>query len=96
MCAVHVLCAGGVYWHVVTGGWLRENYRWNDPNIVHVVFGLFEAIVLGSLIALGIKKTAFFCQLAKDLFIIQVTMGLASATWFLLVVESLKSNNRLF
>src|SRR5262245_52070147 len=49
--AAHVLFAIGVYWHLITGGWLTESYSSNDANLINPALAIFEVVAVGSVIA---------------------------------------------
>ena len=96
VCSAHVLIAVGVYWHLVSGGWLTQNYQWDDPNIVNLNLAVLEALAMGSVIAFGIRPRPFTYRFVLDLLVIQLVVGLSILIWFLIVMGSLGRSKRLF
>ena len=72
---VHVIAATAVYRYLITGGWLTNHYRLNDPNIVNLALAIFEPIAVLSVIAGWIWGTVFFRRLIFILFVIQMVIG---------------------
>jgi hypothetical protein len=87
--AVHFVVAAGVYWHLITGGWLTNRYRLDDPNIVNLVLAIFEPIALVSVVAFWIsrKRSAYRLMMILGCLQIMVAIGFAvlicvfAATW---------------
>ena len=92
----HVLIAIGVYWHLITGGWLAQSPAWNDPNIINLALALLEAIAVGSVLAFWIWPRPFLYRFMADLLVIQAVVGLLILIWFLIVLGSLGRNKRMF
>ena len=96
VCSAHVLIALGVYWHLITGGWLTQSYSWNDPNVINLALALLEAVAVGSVIAFWIWPKPFTYRFAVDLFVIQIVVALSIRVWFAIVLSSLGRSRRLF
>ena len=81
--AIHLIAAIAVYWHLITGGWLTNHYRLNDPNIVNLFLAIFEAIAVMSVILFWIRRTPFFQRLMSMLCVIQILVGAGFLIFFL-------------
>ncbi len=73
--AVNIIAAVAVYWHLITGGWLMNQYRLDDPNIVNLVLAIFEPVTVLGVIAYWIWKTAFLRWLVTIMAVIQIFIG---------------------
>ncbi|PYI92086.1 MAG: hypothetical protein DME97_11615 [Verrucomicrobia bacterium] len=80
---VHVIAATAVYRYLITGGWLTNHYRLNDPNIVNLALAIFEPIAVMSVIAFWIWRTASLRRLISILFVIQILIGAGFLLFFL-------------
>jgi hypothetical protein len=83
---VHLIAAVAVYWFLITGGWLTNQYHLNDPNIVNLLLAIFEPIAVLSVIAYWIGRTPFFRRLMSILFVIQILIGGGFLLFLLLFV----------
>jgi hypothetical protein len=81
---VQLIAAVFVYWHLITGGWLTNHYQINDPNIVNLVFAIFEPIAIVSVIAYWIWRKSFLYRLISILFLVQIIIGGGFLILFLL------------
>ena len=72
---VHVVAAAAVYRHLITGGWLTNHYRFNDPNIVNLVLAIFEPIAIVSVVAYWLLRKQFFYRLISILCLVQILIG---------------------
>jgi uncharacterized membrane protein len=81
--AAHLVAAGAVYWHLITGGWLTNHYRLDDPNIVNLLLAVFEAVAVISVAAFWIRRTRFFERLMAILCVVQVLVVLGFLAFFL-------------
>jgi hypothetical protein len=75
VCLFHLLVAGGIYWHLVSGGWLSVHYEWRDPNNINLVLALLEGLVVALVIALLATRSRFVHRFLVDLFYIQLLLG---------------------
>ena len=71
VCLLHLVIASGVYWHLITDGWLTNNYHWDDPNNINLVLVMFEAFCAVVVVLLGVARKRFFYKLLIDLVVIQ-------------------------
>ena len=75
LCLFHGLIATGVYWHLITGGWLTsEHYQWGDPNNINLVLAVFEAMAVATAIMLLALKKRFVYLLAVDFMVVQLLL----------------------
>jgi hypothetical protein len=82
-CSVgHLAAAIAVYWYLITGGWLTNQYHLNDPNIVNLLLAIFEPIAVLSGLAWWIWRTTFLRRLTSIFFVVQILI----AAGFLLFV----------
>ena len=81
--AVHVITATAVYRYLITGGWLTNHYRLNDPNIVNLALAIFEPIAVMSVIAFWLWRTPSLRRLVSILFVIQILIGAGFLLFFL-------------
>jgi len=81
--AVNIIAAVAVYWHLITGGWLMNQYRFDDPNIVNLLLAIFEPIAILSVIAYWIWKTAFLRRLVTIMAVIQILIGAGFLPFFI-------------
>jgi hypothetical protein len=81
---VHLIAAVFVYWHLITGGWLTNHYRIDDPNIVNLVLAIFEPIAIVSVIAYWVWRKSFLYRLISILCLIQILVGAGFLIFILL------------
>jgi|GEM_PF-1079099 len=86
LCVFHLLCAGGSYWHLVSGGWLTSHYTWGDPDNFNLVLAVFQALVVLTVFALVLARKPFLYAFVVDLFYIQVLLGVAILALVLIFV----------
>jgi hypothetical protein len=72
---VHLVAAGLVYRHLISGGWLTNHYQLNDPNLVNLVLAIFEPIAVLSVIAFWIFRRPAFQRVMAILCVVQVLIG---------------------
>ena len=83
---VHCLVAGGIYYHLYTGGWLTTAYRLDDPNVINLVLAFFEPIVIASVLAYWIGRTPRLYRVMWLLGLGQLAIGLGFLVFFLAFV----------
>jgi hypothetical protein len=88
--AVHVIAATAVYWYLINGGWLTNDYRLNDPNIVNLVLAIFEPIAIVSVIAYWIWRKSFLYRLMSILGVVQILVGVGFLAFILLFMLTWK------
>jgi hypothetical protein len=81
---VHLVAAAAVYWHLITGGWLRNRYQFDDPNIVNLVLAIFEPIAIVSVIAYWLWRKSFLYRLISILCLVQILIGAGFLIFILL------------
>jgi hypothetical protein len=81
---IHVIAAGAIYRHLITGGWLTNQYQLNDPNIVNLVLAIFEPIAIVSMIAYWIWRKRILYRLLFLLCLVQVLIGAGVLIFILL------------
>jgi hypothetical protein len=81
---VNVLVGAFVYWHLIKGGWLTNQYHLNDPNIVNLVLAIFEPIAIAGVIAYWIAPKAYLARLLFILFLAQVIIAVGFLAFILL------------
>jgi hypothetical protein len=86
ICVLHLLCAGGVYRLLITGGWLTNHYRWDDPDDFNLVLAIFEPLCVAAVLALVIGRRAFLYKLLVDLLIVQIIVSAGLLILLLLFV----------
>jgi hypothetical protein len=69
------VAAVAISWHLITGGWLKNGYQLDDPNIVNLALSVFEPVAVLSVIAYWIWRRPFFRRLLSILFVIQLLIG---------------------
>jgi hypothetical protein len=79
-----LIAAVFVYWHLITGGWLTNHYRIDDPNIVNLVLAIFEPITIVSVIAYWVWRKSFLYRLISILFLVQILIGAGFLIFILL------------
>ena len=80
---IHLVAAAAVYWHLVTGGWLTNHNRLDDPNIVNLFLAIFEAIAVAVVVAFWIWRTPFVGRLMSILGVVQILVALGFLVFFL-------------
>jgi hypothetical protein len=80
---VHAIAATAVYRYLITGGWLTNNYRLNDPNIVNLFLAIFEPIAISCVIAYWIWRKPFLYRLVAILFFVQILIGVGFLAFIL-------------
>jgi hypothetical protein len=75
--------AVAVYSHLVSGGWLTQNYQLGDPNIVNLILAIFEPIAVLVVIAYWIWRTQFVHRLLFIVFILQLVTGAGFVAFFM-------------
>jgi hypothetical protein len=83
---VHVIAATAIYRHLITGGWLTNQYQLNDPKIINLVLAIFEPIAIASVIAYWIWRTSFFYRLISILCLMQILIGAGFLVFILVFV----------
>ena len=71
----HIVGATAVYRYLISGGWLTNHYRIDDPNIVNLALAIFEPIAVVSVVAYWIWRTPFLGRLLWRLFLVQILIG---------------------
>jgi hypothetical protein len=85
LCSIgHLVAASAVYWHLINGGWLTNQYHLNDPNIVNLALAIFEPVAVLSVILYWIWRTPFLKRLVSILFLVQILIGAAFVLFVLL------------
>ena len=82
--AVNIVAAVAVYRHLNNGGWLMNQYRLDDPNIVNLVLAIFEPVAILSVIAYWIWKTDFLRRLVAIMGVIQILIGVGFLAFFII------------
>lgn len=82
--AVNLIAATWVYRYLVTGGWLRNDYRLNDPNIVNLLLAIFEPVAVVAAIAYWIWPTRPLYRLLFITFLVQVLIAIGFLAFILL------------
>ena len=82
--AVNIIAAVAVYWHLINGGWLMNQYQLDDPNIVNLVLAIFEPVAILSVIAYWIWRTAFLRRLVAIMGVIQILIGVGFLAFFII------------
>lgn len=72
---IHLLAAAAVYRYLISGGWLTNHYRLDDPNIVNLVLAIFEPIAVLAVAAYWIRRTPFLGRLLWRLCLVQIVIG---------------------
>jgi hypothetical protein len=84
LCSIgHLVAAVAVYWHLITGGWLTNQYHINDPNIVNLLLAVFEPIAVFSVIFYWIWRTPSLRRFMSILFVTQILIGAGFLLFFL-------------
>ena len=84
VCSIgHLIAATAVYWHLIKGGWLTNEYHLNDPNIINLALAIFEPIAVVSVIVFWILRTSVLRRLMTILFVIQILIGAGFLLFFL-------------
>lgn len=73
--AVTLIGAAWIYWFLITGGWLTNHYRWNDPDIINLFLAIVEPVLFLGVIAYWIRRTPFLYRLLFIFFLIQLVIG---------------------
>jgi hypothetical protein len=81
---VHLIAAIAVYRYLVTGGWLTNRYRLDDPNIINLALAIFEPIAIVSVIAYWIWRKSFLYRLISILALLQILIGAGFLIFILL------------
>ena len=81
---LNVIAAAAVYRHLMTGGWLTNQYRFNDPNVVNLVFAIFEPLAILVVIAHWVWRTRSLYRLLFVFALIQIVIGAGFAAFVLL------------
>lgn len=81
--AVNIIAAVAVYRHLINGGWLMNEYRLDDPNIVNLVLAIFAPVAILSVIASWIWRTAFLRRLVAIMGVIQLLIGAGFLAFFI-------------
>jgi hypothetical protein len=81
--ALNISAAVAVYWHLITGGWLMNEYRLDDPNIVNLLLALFEPIAILSVLAYWIWRTASLRRLVAIMAVFQILIGAGFLAFFI-------------
>lgn len=84
MTVVHLLAAGAVYRHLISGGWLTTNYRLNDPNVVNLGLALFEPMAMASVLAYWIWRRSWVFRMMWTLGLVQLLIGVGFLVFILL------------
>jgi hypothetical protein len=80
---ITVIGAVAIYSHLVSGGWLTQNYQIGDPNIVNLILAIFEPVAVLVVIAYWIWRTQFLHRLLFIVFILQLLIGAGFAAFIL-------------
>jgi hypothetical protein len=72
---VHLVAAAAVYRYLITGGWLTNHYRLDDPNIVNLGLAIFEPLAIVCVAAYWIWRTPFLGRLLWRLCLVQIVIG---------------------
>jgi len=88
--AINFIVATGVYWHLVTGGWLTNRYELSDPNVVNLVLAIFEPLAVLGVMAFWIWRTAFLRRLLGILGVVQIMIGLGFVMFFFLFAATFR------
>lgn len=83
---IHLVAAAAVYRYLITGGWLTNHYRLNDPNIVNLVLAIFEPIAIVSVIAYWLLRKPALYRLISILCLFQILVGAGFLVFILLFV----------
>ena len=81
----------GVYWHLITGGWLTNRYQLHDPNIVNLALAIFEPIALAGVASYWIWATRFLYRLLFIFFLIQLVIGVGFLAFILFFIFTWKA-----
>lgn len=84
--ALHAAAFAAAYYHLITGGWLTNNYRLDDPNVVNLVLAIFEPIAFLSVAVYWFSRKPLAYRLIFILAIVQVVIGLGFLVFILLFV----------
>ena len=71
----HVVAALAVYRYLISGGWLANRYRIDDPNIVNLGLAVFEPVAVVCVLAYWLWRTRFLGRLLGCLFLVQILIG---------------------
>jgi hypothetical protein len=82
--AVNLIAAAWVYRYLVTGGWLRNDYRLNDPNIVNLALAIFEPVAVVAAIGYWIWRTRTLYRLLFTSFLVQLLIAIGFLAFILL------------
>ena len=74
--ALHLLAAGAVYCHLISGGWLTSRYQLDDPNILNLVLAVFEPIAAVSVVAYWATRIRGLYRMMAWLAVVQLLVGL--------------------
>jgi hypothetical protein len=72
---IHIAAAAAVYRYLVTGGWLTNHYRIDDPNIINLALAIFEPVAILCVAAYWIWRTPFLARLSWRLCLAQILIG---------------------
>jgi hypothetical protein len=78
---IHIVAAGAIYRYLITGGWLTNHYRLDDPNIVNLALAIFEPIAILCVAAYWIRRTPFLGRLLWRLCLVQILIGAGFAVF---------------
>jgi hypothetical protein len=79
----HLVAAAAIYRHLITGGWLTNQYHLNDPNIVNLVLAIFEAVAVICVATYWIWRSQFLGKLLARLFLFQIVIGIGFLAFIL-------------
>lgn len=80
---IHLVAAAAVYRSLITGGWLTNHYRLDDPNIVNLFLAIFEPAAVLSVIVFWISRRPSFRRLMTILGVVQIVIGAGFLIFFL-------------
>ena len=87
---VHLATAMLVYWHLISGGWLTERYRLNDPNIVNLVLAIFEPIAVISVAVYWIARKPALRRFMVVLAYVQIAIGVGFLVFFIVFASTFR------
>jgi hypothetical protein len=85
---LHILAAGAVYRHLITGGWLTNVYHLDDPNIINLVLAVFEPVAIASVLAYWLWRRPLLYRLIFILCVVQIMIGAGFLLFLLLFALS--------
>ena len=87
---VTLIGAAWIYRLLITGGWLTNHYRWNDPDIINLFLAIVEPVLALGVVAYWFWRTPFLYRLLFIFFLIQLLIEAGFLAFILFFVFTWK------